>query len=61
MEFAFKEGKKGELQKILETLEDKNPKDEVGWTTLHWAAALGHYEACQVYYHKLSPFHIISN
>ena len=33
---------------IMERAEDKNPKNEQGWTSLHHAAAAGHLEICKL-------------
>ena len=35
-------------QLIMENIEDKNPKDNNGWTPLHYAASNGHLAICQL-------------
>ena len=33
---------------IIENVQNKNPKNIIGWTPLHNAAANGHLEVCQL-------------
>lgn len=41
-EIYFKHGHIDIYQEIIDELDDKNPKDEDGWTPLHEAAQEGH-------------------
>ena len=35
-------------QLIVENVDDKNPKDNIGWTPLHYAARHGYLSVCQL-------------
>ena len=39
---------------LIENMEDKCPRDNLGWDTpFHWAAEMGHWDICKIFIQHL--------
>ena len=51
--FAAKSGNEDLCRSVMDQLEDKNPKNEIGRTPFHIAAEFGHTQICKLIMDKI--------
>ena len=48
-------------REIIQHLDDINPKDNVGWTPLHYASYFGDLELCKLFIEKIEDLNPFTN